>query len=216
MYSYLKALEINVNVLCFWGWKAHEAVCFGNSREAGEASLTLTSVTHTKPPPTYNPWHPWPPRPPHHHNDPTRDGLASFSSVFTFNYFHFFSGSSLVLIVGECVWGKAANPTKLEETCSFATETNQFRTKTIDVEQVWGVNQIVCLLSLFLCDQELIISTNKTKIIKFGKMFGLLHSAPFKFYDVWNVSSAVTRVHLSSNKVNEFHIFIHIYSRQQA
>lgn len=48
----LVALEINVTVLCFWGKKAHEAVCLGYSREAGEACPTLTSVTHTKPSPT--------------------------------------------------------------------------------------------------------------------------------------------------------------------
>lgn len=38
----LLMLDINASVLCFWGSKAHKAVCLGNSREVGEASLTLT------------------------------------------------------------------------------------------------------------------------------------------------------------------------------
>lgn len=47
MYYNWVALASNATELCFWGKKAHEAVCLGNSREAGEAGPMLTSVTHT-------------------------------------------------------------------------------------------------------------------------------------------------------------------------
>lgn len=93
---------------CFWDKKAYEAVCLGNCREAGEAS------------PTVNPAH-----------DPnvpmnTKPEVASPPSL----PFLIASSGHSDPSQGDCSL-MFADETKLEETRSFATETNQYRPHTV-------------------------------------------------------------------------------------